>query len=215
MSANKAQHFPCGVDECNACRGWRLEGRAVIACGLQETPAVGFLQRGRLVERPIKAMEDKYRGVFPLLHLDECEKPQTCPPGPGTDMEEIRATYIQRPPRAQEPRENHCRDYRNSPREEQWRVPGEPPSSHNAEASWSCSDEPTGLASSHLRPSRSSHGPRDPRPRNISLPSRGPTEPRGPGSSKQPSEPAHTKSPSPGYREPQVHQWAETPTTGR
>ncbi|MEQ2241796.1 hypothetical protein ILYODFUR_029015 [Ilyodon furcidens] len=101
-------------------------------------------------------------------------------------MEEIRATDIQRPPRAQEPRENHCWDYRNFPREEQGRAPGEPPSCHNAEAPWSCSDEPTGLASSRLRPSRSSRGPRDPRPRNISLPSRGPTEPRGPGPSKQP-----------------------------
>ncbi|KAK5602294.1 hypothetical protein CRENBAI_014178 [Crenichthys baileyi] len=45
----------------------------------------------------------------------ECEEPQTCPPGPRTDMEEIRATDIQRPPRTQEPQDNHSRDYRNPP----------------------------------------------------------------------------------------------------
>ncbi|MEQ2233446.1 hypothetical protein ILYODFUR_021882 [Ilyodon furcidens] len=45
----------------------------------------------------------------------ECEEPQTFPPGPGTDMEDIRTTDIQRPPRAQEPQENQCWDYRNPP----------------------------------------------------------------------------------------------------
>ncbi|KAK5606295.1 hypothetical protein CRENBAI_023885 [Crenichthys baileyi] len=53
---------------------------------------------------------------------------------PRADTEEIRATDIQRPPKAQEPQENHRRDYRNPPREEQWRVPGEPRSSDSAEA---------------------------------------------------------------------------------
>ncbi|MED6264803.1 hypothetical protein CHARACLAT_018865 [Characodon lateralis] len=33
----------------------------------------------------------------------ECEEPQTCPHGPRTDTEEIRATDIKRPPKAQEP----------------------------------------------------------------------------------------------------------------
>ncbi|MEQ2249068.1 hypothetical protein ILYODFUR_025571, partial [Ilyodon furcidens] len=73
------------------------------------------------------------------------------------------ATDIQRPPRAQEPQENHRWDYCNPPREEQGRVPGKPPSSHSAEATGSCSNEPTGPSGSCLRPSRSSHGPRDPR----------------------------------------------------
>ncbi|MEQ2305393.1 hypothetical protein AMECASPLE_037387 [Ameca splendens] len=97
----------------------------------------------------------------------ECEEPQTRPPGPGTDTEEIRATDIQRPPRAQEPQENHHQDYHNPPREEQGRIPGEPPSSHSAEAPGSSNDEPTGPTGSRLCPSRSSHGPRDPRPRDI------------------------------------------------
>ncbi|MEQ2304789.1 hypothetical protein AMECASPLE_030947, partial [Ameca splendens] len=68
---------------------------------------------------------------------------------------------IQRP-RAQEPPENHCRDYRNPPREEQGRVPGEPPSNHSAEAPGSCRDEFTGPAGSRLHQSRPSHVPRDP-----------------------------------------------------
>ncbi|MEQ2226501.1 hypothetical protein ILYODFUR_028086 [Ilyodon furcidens] len=64
----------------------------------------------------------------------ECEELQTHPPGPWTDTEEKQATDIQRPLRAQEPQENHRRDYRNPPREEQGRIPGEPPRSHTAEA---------------------------------------------------------------------------------
>ncbi|MED6246583.1 hypothetical protein ATANTOWER_020169, partial [Ataeniobius toweri] len=117
-----------------------------------------------------------------------------------------------------EPQENHRRDYRNLPREEQGRVPGEPPSSHSAEAPGSCSEEPTGLCqSSRLCQSRSSHGPRD--PRTYHPPSRGPTGPRGPGPGKQPlgvsrHTPKHP-APSTRHREPQVHQRAETPTTGR
>ncbi|MEQ2225170.1 hypothetical protein ILYODFUR_014866 [Ilyodon furcidens] len=42
--------------------------------------------------------------------LRECEEQRTCPPGPETDKEEIRATDIQRPTREQDPRENHCWD---------------------------------------------------------------------------------------------------------
>ncbi|MEQ2305564.1 hypothetical protein AMECASPLE_039195 [Ameca splendens] len=124
-------------------------------------------------------------------------------------MEEIQATDIPRPPRAQEPQENHRRDYRNPP--------GEPPSSHSAKAQGSCSDEPTGPASSRLRPSRSSPGPRDPRPRDITFPKQRANRAQGsrPRQAATGSEPALTKAPSPGYQEPQVHWGAETPTTGR
>ncbi|MEQ2226772.1 hypothetical protein ILYODFUR_030772 [Ilyodon furcidens] len=86
---------------------------------------------------------------------------------------EIRATDIPWPPRAQQPQENHCWDDRNLPREELRRAPGESHSRHSAEAPGSCSDKPTGPASSRLRQSRSSHGPRDPRPRDTSLRNRG------------------------------------------
>ncbi|MEQ2293588.1 hypothetical protein AMECASPLE_035074, partial [Ameca splendens] len=78
------------------------------------------------------------------------------------------------PPKAQESQENHRRDYRNHPREEQWRVPGEPPSSDSAEAPGSRSDKPTGPAGSRPRLSRSSHGPRDPKPRDTPPPKRRP-----------------------------------------
>ncbi|MEQ2284365.1 hypothetical protein AMECASPLE_020958 [Ameca splendens] len=53
-------------------------------------------------------------GVANSYH--ECEEPQTRPPGPRIDTEEIRAKDIQRTPRAQEHQENHCRDYRNPQR---------------------------------------------------------------------------------------------------
>ncbi|MED6273956.1 hypothetical protein CHARACLAT_011618 [Characodon lateralis] len=69
----------------------------------------------------------------------------------------------------------------------------EPPSSHSAEAPGSCSDEPTGPAGSHLRRSRSSHGPRHPRPRVTSLPKQRPDRARGP----RPRQ-AATRSPDPG-----------------
>ncbi|MEQ2232516.1 hypothetical protein ILYODFUR_012209, partial [Ilyodon furcidens] len=51
----------------------------------------------------------------------ECEEAQTCP----LDLGQIRrrAIDIPRAPRAQEPLQNHCRDYRNLPKEEQGRVP--------------------------------------------------------------------------------------------
>ncbi|MEQ2311118.1 hypothetical protein AMECASPLE_016372 [Ameca splendens] len=57
------------------------------------------------------------------------------------------------------------------------RAPGEPPSSRNAEAPGSSSDEPKGPTSSHL------HTGADPA---MQPPSRGPTEPGGPGPGKQP-----------------------------
>ncbi|MEQ2226639.1 hypothetical protein ILYODFUR_029318 [Ilyodon furcidens] len=68
---------------------------------------------------------------------------------------------VRRPPRTQEPQENHCREYRNPHREEQGKVPEEPPSSHSAKAPGSCSDKPTGPAGSRLCQSKSCHGPRD------------------------------------------------------
>ncbi|KAK5613196.1 hypothetical protein CRENBAI_026432 [Crenichthys baileyi] len=80
------------------------------------------------------------------------------PTGPETDTE-ILAIDIQRPPRAQEPQENHCRYYHNPPekirgttQQPQCTTPG------------SCSDEPPGPAGSRLCPSRSSHGPRGNQP---------------------------------------------------
>ncbi|MEQ2315674.1 hypothetical protein AMECASPLE_024854 [Ameca splendens] len=149
------------------------------------------------------------------------------PPGPDgnpltpVNTEEIRATDIQRPSRAQEPQDNHRRDYCNPPRDKQGRVPGEPPSSRIAEAPGRCSDKPTGPAGSRLHPWKSSNGPRDPRPWDISLTKQRPDRAQGPGPRPWPwqaatgTEPAHTKAPSPGYREPQVHRRVETPTTGR
>ncbi|MEQ2252061.1 hypothetical protein ILYODFUR_017799 [Ilyodon furcidens] len=132
-------------------------------------------------------------------------------------MGEIRATDIQRPSRAQEPQENYRWDYRNTPREEQGRVPGEPPSSHSAKDPWNCSNERTGPASSRLRKSRSSHGPRDPRPQNTSLPKQRPDRAQAPRPQQAAtgSEPAHIKASNSGHREPQVHQWAETLATSR
>ncbi|KAK5610761.1 hypothetical protein CRENBAI_026869 [Crenichthys baileyi] len=89
-------------------------------------------------------------------------------------------------PRAQEPQENHRRDYGNPPREEQERVPGEPASSHSAEAPGGCSDDPqTPTAAVYAREDPAM----DSETRDLGThhsPSRGPTEPRGPGPSKQP-----------------------------
>ncbi|KAK5603993.1 hypothetical protein CRENBAI_024897 [Crenichthys baileyi] len=88
----------------------------------------------------------------------------------------------------------------------------ERPSSAGAQGS--CSNEPTGSAGSCLCPSRSSHGPRDPRPRDISLLKQRPDRAQGsrPQQAATGSEPAHTKAPSPGHRGPRVHQDAETST---
>ncbi|MEQ2295395.1 hypothetical protein AMECASPLE_013845 [Ameca splendens] len=81
------------------------------------------------------------------------------------------------------------------------------------------SDEPTGPTDSRLRPGqgRFSHGPRDLRPWGTSLPKQRPDRDQGsrPWQAPTRSEPAHTKAPSPGYQEPPIHQWAETPATGR
>ncbi|MEQ2301520.1 hypothetical protein AMECASPLE_036931 [Ameca splendens] len=94
----------------------------------------------------------------------ECEDPQTCPMVPGQTLRRSKPHTSKGPPKSQEPHENHRRNYRNPPKEEQWRVPGEPPSNDSAEAPGSRSDEPTGPAGSRPRVSRSSHGPRGPRP---------------------------------------------------
>ncbi|MED6240730.1 hypothetical protein ATANTOWER_026865 [Ataeniobius toweri] len=154
-----------------------------------------------------------YQGFSIKICNSECEEPQTCPLEPGTDMEEVRSTDIQRPPQSTgTPREPQPR-LLQSPQ----RRAGEPPSSHSAEALGSCCDKPTGPAGSRLRPSRCSQGPRDPRPRDISLPKQRPERAQGsrPRQVATGSESAQTKAPSPGHREPQVHQQAETPTTGR
>ncbi|MEQ2292616.1 hypothetical protein AMECASPLE_024839 [Ameca splendens] len=130
------------------------------------------------------------------------------PLGLGTAMEEIRAIDV---PRAQGPQENHWRDYSNLPREEQGRVPGKPPSSHSAEAPGSCCDKPAVYARADPV-----MDPEIQDPGTYHFPSRCPTEPRGPGPSKQPpGVNQHTPAPSPGHREPQVHQRGEIPTTGR
>ncbi|MED6258112.1 hypothetical protein ATANTOWER_003106 [Ataeniobius toweri] len=113
----------------------------------------------------------------------KCEEPQTCPHGPGTHTEEI--THIKRPPRAQEPQGNHCRDYRNPAREEQGRVTGEPPSSHRAEAPGSCSPQaPPAAVYARADPAMD---PETRDPGTYYSPRRGPKRPRGLGPSKQPS----------------------------
>ncbi|MEQ2308212.1 hypothetical protein AMECASPLE_025931 [Ameca splendens] len=83
-------------------------------------------------------------------------------------MEEIGATDIQRPHR-----------------EEKRSVPGEPPSRHSVEAPWSFSNEPTVPASSSYNGAHPVMDP-DPRPKGTPSPSIDPTEPGGPGPTKQP-----------------------------
>ncbi|MEQ2238223.1 hypothetical protein ILYODFUR_031044 [Ilyodon furcidens] len=122
----------------------------------------------------------------------ECEEPQTRPPGPGTDTEEIQATDIQRPPRAQEPQENHRVDYHNPPKEEQGRIPGKPPSSRSAEPQGDAATSPQ----TRRQPSMPEQiQPWTQRPETYHSPSRGPTEPRGPGPGKQPPGGRRTKEP--------------------
>ncbi|MEQ2227126.1 hypothetical protein ILYODFUR_034554 [Ilyodon furcidens] len=119
--------------------------------------------------------------------------------------------------KAQEPQVNHRRDYRNPPREEQWRVPGEPPSSHNAEAPGSRSDEPTGPCRQPSTPEQIQPWTQRPKTLGHTTPKQRLDRAQGarPQQAATGSEPAHTKAPSPGHQEPQVHQRAETPTTGR
>ncbi|MED6231941.1 hypothetical protein ATANTOWER_015086 [Ataeniobius toweri] len=146
----------------------------------------------------------------------EREKPQTCPSGPGTSMEEIPAIDIKWPPRAQEPKENHCRDYCNPPEKSM----GESQENHPA----ATVEKPQGAAASPRAPLAALYTRADPAmdpeacdPGTYHSPSRGPTEPRCPGPGKQPPgvSRSNTKAPSPGHRQPQIHQQAEIPTTGR
>ncbi|MEQ2311245.1 hypothetical protein AMECASPLE_017884 [Ameca splendens] len=81
--------------------------------------------------------------------------------------------------RARKPLDDHHWDYRNPPREEQRVAQGEQPSSHSAEAPGNCGNEPSCPASSRLRLSRSSHGPRDPRTQGTSSPKQRPDSARG------------------------------------
>ncbi|KAK5601599.1 hypothetical protein CRENBAI_023572 [Crenichthys baileyi] len=103
------------------------------------------------------------------------------------DTEEIRAIDIQCPPQRTrgESQENHPAATVQKPQ--------------GAAA-------PTGPVGRCLHPSRSSHRPRDPRPRDISLPKQRPDRAQGsrPQQAATGSEPAHTNAPSPGHREPQV-----------
>ncbi|MED6278489.1 hypothetical protein CHARACLAT_024443 [Characodon lateralis] len=116
----------------------------------------------------------------------ECEDPQTCPPGPGTDTEEIQALEIQRPPRVQKPQENHRQDYRNPPE----RSRGESRGNHPA----ATVQKPQGTAAmSQQAPPTAVYARADPvidpETRDTGTyhsPSRGPTKPRGPGPGKQP-----------------------------
>ncbi|MEQ2292515.1 hypothetical protein AMECASPLE_023893 [Ameca splendens] len=74
-----------------------------------------------------------------------------------------------------------------------------------------------GPADSHLGQSRSSHGSKNPRPRGTSPLQQRPdraSRPRPPQAATG-SEPAHTKAPRPGHREPTILQRAMTPATGR
>ncbi|MEQ2220911.1 hypothetical protein ILYODFUR_010414 [Ilyodon furcidens] len=92
-------------------------------------------------------------------------------------MEEIQATDIQRPPRAQEPQENHHRDYCNPPE----RSRGESQGNHPA----ATVQKPQGAAAVYA-PADPAMDPETRDPRAYHSPSRAPAEPRGPGPGKQP-----------------------------
>ncbi|MED6244874.1 hypothetical protein ATANTOWER_026287, partial [Ataeniobius toweri] len=126
---------------------------------------------------------------------EEAEEQSSSKETEGATEECARYLDIQRPPRAQEPQENHHRDYHNPPREEQGRAPGEPPSSHSVKAPGSFSDEPTGPPAADYARGRSSHGPRDLRPRDTSLSKQRPNRAQGsrPRQAATGSETAHTE----------------------
>ncbi|KAK5606007.1 hypothetical protein CRENBAI_002089 [Crenichthys baileyi] len=73
------------------------------------------------------------------------------------------------------PGEDHCQDNSQTPHPQK-RAPGEAPRRYSSEA--------PGIRRLHW--SKSSHGPRDPRPKGIQPSSRGLTEPGGPRPAKQP-----------------------------
>ncbi|MEQ2308557.1 hypothetical protein AMECASPLE_029377 [Ameca splendens] len=101
-------------------------------------------------------------------------------------MEEIQATDIQGPHRAQEPQMNRHRDYRKPPREEQRRAPGDPPSSHSAGLQGAAATSPQALPAAVCAIADPAMDPETRDPGTHHSPSRGPTEPRGPGPCKQP-----------------------------
>ncbi|MEQ2234989.1 hypothetical protein ILYODFUR_037069 [Ilyodon furcidens] len=105
----------------------------------------------------------------------ECEEPQTRPLDPGQIRRRSKPQTSKGPLEHRNPRKTIAGTTVTPSREEQGRIPGEPHSSHSAEASGNCS---------RLCQSRSSHGPRD--SGKYHSPSKDPTEPRGPGPSKQP-----------------------------
>ncbi|KAK5599833.1 hypothetical protein CRENBAI_015083 [Crenichthys baileyi] len=74
----------------------------------------------------------------------ECEEPQTCPPGPGTDTEEILAKDIQRPPRAQDPSRTIARTTATPQEKSRGESQGNHPAATVQSPSGGCSDEPTG-----------------------------------------------------------------------
>ncbi|KAK5606225.1 hypothetical protein CRENBAI_025030 [Crenichthys baileyi] len=132
-----------GTEEC-----WSIRGNSGIHVG---NPAGRFMQKLGWESDPGKldqVLKASLRGhslppgqenlETPCRANLQCEEPQTCPAGPEVDTEQIGATDIQRPPRAQEPQEDHHRDYCTIPREEQRRGQGEPPCSNSVEAPESC-----------------------------------------------------------------------------
>ncbi|KAK5614397.1 hypothetical protein CRENBAI_026014 [Crenichthys baileyi] len=122
----------------------------------------------------------------------------------ATNTEEIQVIDIQRLPRAWVPQKNHHWDYRNPPREEQGRVPGEPPSSHIAEAPGSCSDEPIRIL----------QGPRATLPQPLATGATKQT-PQSTVPTTEPPTPHQDRTNSPGKRSPASgkHPGPASPTT--
>ncbi|MED6250263.1 hypothetical protein ATANTOWER_028013 [Ataeniobius toweri] len=97
-------------------------------------------------------------------------------------MEEIRATDMQGPFRAQEPQENHRQDYRNPPR---GGSRGEPQGNHPAatvqKPQGAAARSPPGLLATVYAGADPATDPETRDPGTHHSPSRSPTEPRGPG----------------------------------
>ncbi|KAK5615162.1 hypothetical protein CRENBAI_004960, partial [Crenichthys baileyi] len=122
-----------------------------------------------------------------ICNSDVLRNPPNCPVVPA-DTEEIRAQDIQRS-KAQEPRRTPW-GLPHPPREEQWRVPGEPPipPSDSAEAPGNRSDEPTAPPAAVHAVSRFQQPwtQRPKTPGHTTPKAEAPTEPRGPGPGRQP-----------------------------
>ncbi|MEQ2289777.1 hypothetical protein AMECASPLE_036745 [Ameca splendens] len=129
-------------------------------------------------------------------------------------MEEIWATDIQRPPRAMD--SHHRRDYHNPPEKSRGESQGNHPAATVQKPQGAAVMSPQVLLAAVYARADPAMDLETRDPGTHLSPSRGLTEPRGPtpASSHQDSQ-AHTKAPSPGHREPQVHQRAETLATGR